>query len=163
MMNYLKKAQKEELEIVHFTSDELKSIIENNTEFQCGIRLFACYQITRGASIDDVASFYSISHKRVRDWVMNLNKGGIEGIIDQEAPATITGICENKVRLMREILLEKKPCDYGFNCGSWTWATLKSTIAYEFQISYKRACFNGLIREVKMKFIKYGKYLINFH
>jgi len=72
------------LKVNNYSSDELKALVRKDEKFQQGVRLYACYQVSKGKKPKDLVDIYETSFKSICNWVNKLNQGGVEALIDKE-------------------------------------------------------------------------------
>jgi transposase len=99
------------LKIENYSSEELKELLRKDEKFQQGVRLYACYQISKGKKPKELADIYDTTFKSICNWVNRLNKGGVEALIDKEKPGRTPRLSKEQKTAIKELVLHKSPSD----------------------------------------------------
>ena len=142
------------LTIKNYTSAELRSLLRKDEKFQQAVRLYACYQVSRGRRPQELESIYETSFKSICNWVNRLNEGGVEALIDKEKPGRNNRLDAETLQKIKGILLDKQPDDYGFNSATWTGPLLIELIKKEYQVTYKKAQIYNILKKLGLTFQK---------
>jgi len=73
---------KSRLKVTRSTPEEIRTLLRKDEKFMIGVRLYAVYQVARGASSRELRQTYNVSFKSVCNWVNGFNKLGLEGLKD---------------------------------------------------------------------------------
>jgi len=141
------------LKIENYTSGELKALLRKDEKFQQGVRLYACYQVSKGKRPKDLEDIYETSFKSICNWVNRLNKGGIEALLDKEKPGRTSRLNEEQREKIKKILTES-PELYGYNSSTWTGSMLIKSIDKEFKVTYKKAQIYHILKSIGFTFQK---------
>lgn len=142
------------LTIKNYSSEELRSLLRKDEKFQQAIRLYACYQVSLGRRPHELESIYETSFKSICNWVNRLNEGGVEALIDKEKPGRNKRLSNEALASIKEIVLNRKPDEYGYNSATWTGPLLIEYIRKEYQVSYKKAQIYNILKELGLTFQK---------
>lgn len=142
------------LTIKNFTSEELRSLLRKDEKFQQAVRLYACYQVSMGRRPQELESIYETSFKSICNWVNRLNEGGVEALKDKEKPGRANRLDTVTLQMIKDILLNKQPYDYGFNSATWTGPMLIELVKKEYQVTYKKAQIYNILKKLGLTFQK---------
>ena len=65
------------------TSEQIKALFCNDERNTIGIRLYAVYQVSLGASSRKLEDLYNTSFKQITNWVHQFKRDGIDGLRDK--------------------------------------------------------------------------------
>lgn len=142
------------LTIKNYTSDDLKSLLKKNEKFQQGVRLYACYQVSKGQKPKDLQDFYETSFKSICNWVNKLNEGGVEALIDKEKPGRSSRLSILQKSNIKTMLLNTSPSEHGYNSATWTGLLLIDWVEKNYQITYKKAQIYNILKNIGLTFQK---------
>ena len=142
------------LKINNYSSHELKALLRKDEKFQQGVRLYACYQVSKGKKPKDLEDIYETSFKSICNWVNKLNEGGVEALIDKEKPGRPPKLNSDQKEQIRLVILEKLPSDYSYNSAVWTGALLIDWIDKKYKIKYKKAQIYNILKGLGLTFQK---------
>lgn len=108
------------LKVKNYSSEELKALLRKDEKFQQGVRLYACYQVSKGKKTKDLENIYETSFKSICNWVNKLNQGGVEALIDKEKPGRTSKLNELQKTAIKDLVLNKNPEEFGYNSSTWT-------------------------------------------
>ena len=103
------------LKIENYSSEELKSLLRKDEKFQQGVRLYACYQVSKGKRPKDLEDIYETFFKSICNWVNKLNKDGVEALVDKEKPGRTSRLSKDQKLELKDLVLNKSPEDYNYN------------------------------------------------
>lgn len=127
------------LKVQNYSSEELKALLRKDEKFQQGVRLYACYQVSKGKKPKDLEDIYETSFKSICNWVNKLNHGGVEALIDIEKPGRTSKLNESQKNDIKDLVLNKSPEDFDYNSSTWTGLLLIDWIKKNYEIEYKKA------------------------
>lgn len=142
------------LKVKNYSSEELKSLLRKDEKFQQGVRLYACYQVSKGKRPKELEDIYETSFKSICNWVNKLNEGGVEALIDKEKPGRSSKLSEVQKSEIKELVLNKSPEDYNYNSSTWTGILLIDWIKNNFGIEYKKAQIYNILKGLNLTFQK---------
>ena len=142
------------LKIENYSSAELKALLRKDEKFQQGVRLYACYQVSKGKKPKELEDIYETSFKSICNWVNKLNKGGVEALIDKEKPGRNSKLSAEQKAEIKTLVLTKSPEDYSYNSSTWTGALLIDWIKVHFKIEYKKAQIYNILKSFNLTFQK---------
>jgi len=142
------------LRIHNYTTEELKSLLRKDEKFQQGVRLYACYQVSKGKKPKELEDIYETSFKSICNWVNKLNSGGLEALIDKEKPGRSPKLDASQKAQIKKILLESSPTDYDYNSSTWTGLLVIDWIKVNYQIEYKKAQIYNILKGLGLTFQK---------
>lgn len=135
------------IKINNYTTEELESILHSNPDYELGIRLMACIQVSRGMSSRQLQKFYYKSHSRYCEWVKRLNQEGIEGLKVKPRSGRPPQLTQSDVEAIKDVLLNKIPEDFGYNSATWTGPMIIDYISKHYKVKYKKANIYVLMKE----------------
>ncbi len=142
------------LKVKNYSSDELKALLRKDEKFQQGVRLYACYQVSKGKKPKDLEDIYETSFKSICNWVNKLNNGGVEALIDKEKPGRTPKLNAVQKAEIKELILNKSPEDYHYNSATWTGLLLIDWIKNNYGIEYKKAQIYNILKGLNLTFQK---------
>jgi len=142
------------LKVENYTSSELKELWRKDEKFQQGVRLYACYQVSKGKKPSELEDLYDTSFKSICNWVHKLNEGGVEALIDKAKPGRNSKLNDDQKTELKEIILTKSPEDYDYNSSTWTGALLIDLIKDLYEIEYKKAQVYNILKKMNLSFQK---------
>lgn len=142
------------LKVKNYSSDELKALLRKDEKFQQGVRLYACYQVSKGKKPKDLEDIYETSFKSICNWVNKLNEGGVEALIDKEKPGRTSKLSNIQKSEIKELILNKSPEDYHYNSATWTGLLLIDWIKNNYGIEYKKAQIYNILKGLNLTFQK---------
>jgi len=145
---------KKALKIEKYSSSELKAMLRKDGKFQQGVRLYACYQVSKGKRPKDLEDTYETSFKSICNWVNKLNKGGVEALIDKEKSGRPSRLTLDQKSAIKEVVLTQTPNDYGYASATWTGILLIDLIHKQYGITYKKAHIYNILSDLGLSFQK---------
>ena len=142
------------LKIENYSSSELKALLRKDEKFQQGVRLYACYQVSKGKKPKELEDIYETSFKSICNWVNKLNKGGVEALIDKEKPGRNSKLSEAQKTQIKDLVLNKNPEECGYNSSTWTGLLLIDWIKNNYEIEYKKAQIYNILKSLNLTFQK---------
>lgn len=142
------------LKIENYSSEELKTLLRKDEKFQQGVRLYACYQVSKGKKPKDLEDLYNVSFKSVCNWVNQFNKGGIDALKDKPKPGRNSKLTELQKNEIKNLVLNKRPEDYNYNSSTWTGLLLIDWIKKNYGIEYKKAQIYNILKALNLTFQK---------
>jgi transposase len=66
------------LQIKGYTSEDIKALMKEKSDYEIGIKLLAIYQVSKGISSRKLEEFYNKSFKQLLNWVHRFEEHGID-------------------------------------------------------------------------------------
>jgi transposase len=142
------------LTVKNYSSDELKALLRKDENFQQGVRLYACYQVSKGKKPKDLEDIYDTSFKSICNWVNKLNQGGVEALIDKEKLGRTSKLNESQKTTVKDLVLNKSPGEFGYNTSTWTGPLLIDWINKNYEVEYKKAQIYNIMKSLNLTFQK---------
>lgn len=142
------------LRIENYSSEELKALLRKDEKFQQGVRLYACYQVSKGKKPKELEDIYETSFKSICNWVNKLNKGGVSALIDRDKPGRNPRLNEIQKSKLKKLILTESPEAHGYNSSTWTGALLIDWIKKNYNIEYKKAQIYNILKNLNLTFQK---------
>ena len=142
------------LKIKNYSTEELKALLRKDEKFQQGVRLYACYQVSKGKKPKELEDIYETSFKSICNWVNKLNEGGVDALIDKVKPGRNPKLSEDQKHEIKELVLKKSPEEYNYNSSTWTGLLLIDWIKNNFGIEYKKAQIYNILKNLNLTFQK---------
>ena len=142
------------LKVKNYSSEELKALLRKDEKFQQGVRLYACYQVSKGKKPKDLEDIYETSFKSICNWVNKLNQGGVEALIDKEKPGRTSKLNELQKTAIKDLILNKNPEEFGYNSSTWTGLLLIDWIKKNYDVEYKKAQIYNILKSLNLTFQK---------
>jgi transposase len=138
------------LKIENYSSEELKSLLQKDEKFQQAVRLYACYQVSKGKKPKDLEDIYGVSFKSICNWVNKLNKGGVEALIDKKKSGRTSKLNDVQKATIKDLVLNKSPEDFGYNSATWTGLLLIDWVKNNYGIEYKKAQIYNILKGLNL-------------
>ena len=142
------------LKVTNYSSEELKALLRKDEKFQQGVRLYACYQVSKGKKPKDLEDIYETSFKSICNWVNKLNQGVVEALIDKEKPGRTSKLNELQKTTVKDLVLNRSPEDFGYNSSTWTGLLLIDWIKKNYDVEYKKAQIYNIMKSLNLTFQK---------
>ncbi|TAG90969.1 MAG: IS630 family transposase [Bacteroidetes bacterium] len=142
------------LKVENYSSEELKALLRKDEKFQQGVRLYACYQVSKGRRPKELEDIYETSFKSICNWVNKLNKGGVEALIDKEKSGRPPKLTLEQRLAIKEVVIGQEPSNYGYNSSTWTGLLLIDFIHKQYGISFKKAQIYNILADLGLSFQK---------
>lgn len=142
------------LKVKRKSPDEIKEILKTNPDFLLATRLNIVYHVAKGHSSREVAEWYDVSFKQVISWVHRFEEYGIEGLENRPGRGRKSYLTDGDLNEIRNMILQKKPIDFGINANKWSGPIILSLIKEQFKVDYKPTQSYKLIDRMGLKFKK---------
>lgn len=142
------------LSIPNYSVAELEALLNSNPDYVVGMRLMALIQIKKGMSSRQLQELYYKSHSRFCAWVNNFNKEGIEGLKNKPKSGRKSKLSAGQLNEIKDVLLNKKPEEYGYNTATWNGPLLIDFVEKQFRVKYKKAQIYNVIKSLGFTFQK---------
>lgn len=142
------------LKIERYSSSELKALLRKDEKFQQGVRLYACYQVSKGKKPKDLEDIYETSFKSICNWVNKLNQGGVEALIDKDKTGRISKLTLEQKLEIKDLIVNKSPEEYHYNSSTWTGLLLIDWIKKQYNVEYKKAQIYNILKDLNLTFQK---------
>jgi transposase len=129
-------------------------LLRKDEKFQQGVRLYACYQVSKGKKPKDLEDIYETSFKSICNWVNKLNQGGVDALIDKEKTGRISKLNCSQKQELKDLVLNKSPKDYDYNSATWTGLILIDWIKKQYNVEYKKAQIYNILKDLNLTFQK---------
>lgn len=124
------------IEITAYTANEIETLLKSKEDYKIACRLLCILQIAKGGSSRKAEELLLISHNQVCIWAKRLNQHGIEGLKDKVKTGRKSVIKEDQLLLLKRVILEKIPEDFGYNSGTWTAPLISDWLYRNCNVKY---------------------------
>lgn len=124
------------LQITGMSVSEIEGVLKSKAEYKIAARLLCMLQIAKGGSSREAEKLLLLSHNQICLWVKRINTEGIEGLRDKPKPGRKSRISVEELKLLKDVVLNKSPGDYGFNTATWTAPLLVKWLKMECNLTY---------------------------
>lgn len=83
--------------------------------------------------------FYYKSRSRYCEWIKRLNQESIEGLRVKPRYGIPPQLNTSDITALRNVLLNNRPEDFGYNSATWTGPFIIDYIANHYKVKYKKA------------------------
>lgn len=112
----------------------LQDEIRRSAEARYDHRLHAILLVAQGMSCREVAQRLGDGPRTVAYWVGRFEEEGLSGLVDGDRPGRPTRLSEGQINEL-EIVLRKRPLDYGLSCNLWDGKTLMTFLKKEWEVT----------------------------
>jgi transposase len=137
----------------NFTTEQVKSLFESDSNYLTGVKLFAMIQLTKGYSSRKLSEFYGISFKQICNWADRFDAEGMNGLRMKPGRGRHSFLSgKQKVQLCGDLL--KSPENFGYHASHWTGQLIGEHIKQNFHVEYKQASVYKLMHQLACNFRK---------
>jgi len=136
------------------TAEEIKQLLRKDEKYMVGIKLYAVYQVAKGASSRDLVQLYNVSFKSVCNWVHEFNENGIEGLKDKPKSGRKSKLSKEAIESIKFVILKESPSNHGYNTSTWTGPILIDYILKKYGVSYKKAQIYNIMKSMGLTYQK---------
>ena len=123
-------------EITIMDSFEIEELLKSKEDYKTAVRLISMLPLSKGESSRKAQELLLLSHNQILIWAKRFNEFGIEGLRDKSKPGRKSKIQPEQLVLLKRVVLDASPEEYGYNTAVWTAPMLVEVIAKEFGIRY---------------------------
>jgi len=145
---------KSRLKVTRSTPEEIRTLLRKDEKFMIGVRLYAVYQVARGASSRELRQTYNVSFKSVCNWVNGFNKLGLEGLKDKPRSGRKPRLKPKQMEEIKTIITKHSPENYGYNTATWTGPMLIDLIDKKYNIKYQKAQIYNVLGSLGLSYQK---------
>lgn len=142
------------LKIKGYTPKEIKSLFNEKEDLKMGMRLYAVYQVALGKPSRQLEDFYNVSFKQILNWAHRFEEEGLAGLADRPGRGRKPLLDEEQKKELTNVLLEKRPDEFGYNSATWTGPLLIDWIKGRFGVEYKKVQIYNIIKSLGFTFQK---------
>lgn len=127
----------------NYTTEQIKTFIDNDDKYKLGIRLYALYQLSKGKSSRELEEFYNVSFKQILNWADRLENEGLEGLRDKPRSGRPKKLAAEQLSSLRSVLLES-PEQFGYNTACWSGPVVSDYILKTYGVEYRTGIYSLL-------------------
>ncbi len=128
---------------------ELQRLYYANQNSYLRTRLKAIELIWDGLKLVDVCIRLNCNLKSLRKWIDAYLNGGFEELLQKKVSGKLGKgkISKDRLRILRYIILEKSPSDYGMDFYRWTLDAIKNLIFKKWKIALQKSRLQVILKE----------------
>jgi transposase len=142
------------LKVTGYTPQTIQSLFRDDERYTIGIRLYAVYQVACGQSSRKLEELYNTSFKQITNWVHQFEREGISGLRNKARKGRNPKLTEEQRKLVKDVLENHSPTEYGYNTATWTGPLLIAWIKKNFDVIYKKAQIYNIIHGLGFSYQK---------
>lgn len=142
------------LQVRGYTAEQIKGLMNTDNRYKIGMRLYAVFQVANGNSSRKLEEFYQTSFKQITNWVHRFEKEGLDGLRDKAGRGRKSKLSENQLLILKNLIKEKTPLDYGYNTATWNGSILMEWINTHFAIEYKKTQIYNILKKLGFSYQK---------
>ena len=131
----------------NYSSEQIKSFIDNDNNYKIGLRLYAVYQLSKGKSSRSLEELYNASFKQICNWADKLDAEGIDGLRNKPRSGRPSRLTDAQRQDLKSSLL-RNPEDFGYNTANWSAPLVQDYIQNRYQVEYKQANIYNLLHNL---------------
>lgn len=140
------------LKIDSFSTEEIRNLIFDNSDYKKGMKLFAAYLVSKGWSARKISKLMDVSFKQVTLWIHSINEEGLEGLEEKPRTGRKSQLDEQQKAELKSIILNYIPKDYKIDDDRWKGDSVRQLIDKYFKVDYKPAQVYNIINSLKLKY-----------
>lgn len=121
---------------INYTQEEVENLLKSKEDYKTACRLLCILQLIKGGSSRKAQELLLISHNQVCIWAKRFNSFGVDGLKDKVKPGRKPSITQEQLGKLKNVILNEKPEDYGYNSGTWTAPIISDWLFKECNIKY---------------------------
>ncbi len=153
---------KNKLVLSNWNTEKIKKLLNSNSSYKEGMKLFAVYLVSKGWSARKLEDLFDVSFKQITTWIHDFDKEGEKGLKDKPKPGRQSKLLPSQKHKLKLILVNESPNDYGINSNRWKGTNIIELIDKVFGIKYKKAQIYNIINSLDIRFID-GKWSENIN
>ena len=91
------------LKVQGYTAEQIKAIINSNSNYSIGIKLYAIYQVAKGQPSRQLEELYHTSFKQILNWTHSFEKEGTEGLKLKEGRGRKPRLNETQLQSLKNL------------------------------------------------------------
>jgi len=121
---------------INYTQKEIENLLKSKEDYKTACRLLCILQLVKGGSSRKAQELLLISHNQVCIWAKRFNNFGVEGLKDKVKSGRKPSITQEQLGRLKNVILNEKPEDYGYNSGTWTAPIISDWLFKHCNIKY---------------------------
>ena len=142
------------LVVENATAEEIHKLLRKDEKYMVGVRLYAVYQVSRGAASRDLEKMYNVSFKSVCNWVHQFNKFGLDGLKDIHRSGRKPRLSKDEMIELKSVIMTEEPIKYNYNTSTWTGPLIIDFIEKKYGIKYKKAQIYNVLKTMGLSYQK---------
>jgi transposase len=142
------------LQLLNHKVEEIDNLIEKNSEYKTGIKLYAIRKIYEGKSSRVLSDFYNVSFKQITNWAHSFDKYGLDGLIEKKKRGKLSRLTNEQMIEIKDVIVNKDPTLFGYTTGTWTGLLIIDWIKKKFGIEYKKAQIYNILKKIGLTYQK---------
>jgi transposase len=140
------------LKIDKFSTEEIKDLLTENTEYKKGLKLFAVYLVSKGWSARKIGELMDVSFKQITLWIHSFNEEGEAGLEEKPKTGRKPKLSQSEKESLKKIILNTEPNQYGIDAERWKGDAVQTFIKNEYGIDYKTAQIYNIINALNIEY-----------
>lgn len=141
------------LKLKHFSKEKIKKLLEDNSEYKKGLKLFAAYLLTKGWSARKIGKLMDVSFKQITLWIHDFDNYGEKGLEEKPRTGRTPKLTAEQKQKLKEIILTTSPPDYNIESARWKGNSIIELISKEYGIEYKVSQVYNIVKSIRIKYI----------
>lgn len=150
-MYIAEKTAMKKIKITGFTPEEIETLLRSKEDYKTACRLLCILQLAKGGSSRKAEELLLMSHNQVCIWAKRFNQYGIEGLKDKIKSGRKPTIKQEQLLFLRQVILEKKPEEFGYNTGTWTAPLISDWLYKNCNVKYSDDNIYILLKKLGLK------------
>lgn len=121
-----------------YEPDDIKLFIKIDERYGIGIKPYTIHQLSLGVASRNLEELYHTSLKQIQNQAHRFEAGGVEKLMDKKDRGRKTGLIQEKLERLRNLITSKIPTNYRYNTESWTVSLIMNWVRKTFEIEYKK-------------------------
>lgn len=142
------------LKLKRNTPEQIKEIIDSNSDYGIGIKLYAIYQVSKGQPSRKLEDLYHTSFKQILNWVHRFEEDGVEGLKHKEGQGRKPKLGQTQLQQLKHLIANSPPHEHGYNTSTWTGALVRHWVEHNFGVVYQKAQIYNVLRSLGFSFQK---------
>lgn len=135
-----------------FDADEWQKLYYRNQQQYIRQRLSAIKLLHEGQSRTQVSEQVGCRYDTLTSWMDKYLEGGLSGLVSPIQHQKPSRLNREQQQQLKEMVLQQRPSDYGYDRNLWTGAILSEVIEQRFGVALKDSRIYELLSELGLSY-----------
>jgi transposase len=140
--------------IKNWSSETIKEMLNSNSSYKEGMKLFAAYLASKGWSARKMESLFDVSFKQITIWLHEFDESGENGLKEKPKTGRNSKLSDEQKIELKHIIENQFPENFGFPEQKWKGDAVAKLIEMKFGIVYKKAQVYNIINSLNISTVE---------